>query len=109
MVWHPEERDADLPLGWRLRIARQALCPREQISAPAAPAKGPQARARGCSGWAGPMPASPRCVDHAPAACRRVDALSGSSHGRRRGEPPMPSGWSSTLTWRGLLVALPFH
>jgi len=27
MVWHPEELDADLPLGWCTCIARQALCP----------------------------------------------------------------------------------
>jgi len=27
MVWHSEELDADLPLGWCTCIARQALCP----------------------------------------------------------------------------------
>jgi hypothetical protein len=27
MVWHPEELDSNLPLGWRTRIARQALSP----------------------------------------------------------------------------------
>ena len=74
--------DSDLPLGWCTRIASQALCPREQISAPAAPAKGSKAKARGCSGWAGPRHSSPRCVDHAQAADIRVDALSGSSHTR---------------------------
>ena len=81
-IWHPEELDSDLPLGWRTRIASQALCPREQISAPAGHAKGSKAKARGCPGWAGPRHSSPRCVDHAQAAYRRVDALCGSSHAR---------------------------
>ena len=29
LVWHPEEPDADMPLGWRTRIASQALDPPE--------------------------------------------------------------------------------
>jgi len=34
MVWHPEELDADLPLGWRPRIASQARLPREARARP---------------------------------------------------------------------------
>src|SRR5258708_5953836 len=39
MLWHPEELDADLPLGWRTRIAHQALCPREPKVRPLRPRK----------------------------------------------------------------------
>lgn len=69
--------DADLPVGWSPLIARQALGPREQISAPKAIATGPLAKARGCSGQMDLAPASPRGVDHAPAAesSREVNSL----------------------------------
>lgn len=38
-IWHPEELDSDLPLGWRTRIASQALCPREPKVRPLGPRK----------------------------------------------------------------------
>jgi hypothetical protein len=44
-----------------------------------APAKGSLAKRRSDSGWTGPMPASPRYVDHAEAVDRHVDALVGCS------------------------------
>ena len=39
MLWYPEELDSDLPLGWRTRIAHQALCPREPKVRPLRPRK----------------------------------------------------------------------
>ena len=46
MLWHPEELDADLPLGWRTRIAHQALCPREPKVRPLRPRKDGRRRRR---------------------------------------------------------------
>src|ERR1700730_14134586 len=39
MLWHPEELDSDLPLGWCPRIASQALGPREPKVRPLCPRK----------------------------------------------------------------------
>jgi len=47
-IWHPEELDSDLPLGWRTRIASQALCPREPKVRPLGPRKD-QRRRRGAA------------------------------------------------------------
>jgi hypothetical protein len=46
MLWHPEELDADLPLGWRTHIASQTLGPREPKVRPLRPRKDRRRRRR---------------------------------------------------------------
>jgi len=78
MLWHPEELDADLPLGWSTRIAHQPLCPRSAENGHARHGK----EAQMCRlEWQNPQlaPGSPR-VDDAGAACTPVDVVFGSNH-----------------------------
>lgn len=50
LIWHPEELDADLPVGWDRGIASQALDPREPKVCPLRPRKDRRSRAA-LAGW----------------------------------------------------------
>lgn len=55
MVWHPEELDADLPVGWEGGIAGQTLGPREPKVRPLRPRKDSRSRAA-LAGWSLGLP-----------------------------------------------------
>jgi len=77
MVGHSEEVDSDLPLNCWTHIARQALCPREQISAPAVPEKVLAATSLREANVPTPHECPP--ADDPTDACMLVDAAFGSN------------------------------
>lgn len=101
--WDAEEFDSDQALGWRTRIASQALFPRESNVAPVAHEKA-EARAflaEPC--WQ--VLGARQPVDCARAACIPVDAASDSSHARA-GEPTQLLGGAAARSPGGALSSL---